>query len=92
MARIASLPAPVRPADLAAVRQLLKEWTLESYLCSKPPSTVVCLSDDMTVGQVQQASRLLHLHIIRLCLETHQDYSEAIDDGVAFHHRAERAS
>lgn len=52
MAKAASAPAPVRPADLAAVRQLLKEWTLDTYLRSKPPSTVVTLSDDMTIGQV----------------------------------------
>ena len=52
MAKAASTPALVRPADLAAVRQLLKEWTLDTYLCSKPPSTVVTLSDDMTIGQV----------------------------------------
>ena len=56
MAKAASAPAPVRPADLAAVRQLLKEWTLDTYLRSKPPSTVVTLSDDMTIGQVSCAS------------------------------------
>ena len=85
MAKAASTPALVRPADLAAVRQLLKEWTLDTYLRSKPPSTVVTLSDDMTIGQVDDFGPIRHdnptsnPYIHRMaCINPHQPVSQRL--------------